>query len=52
MIEDTEKRGLTFSGQIPIMTAEEAQVKRTEELEEAVDRDVENQIGDGTPKSE
>lgn len=49
-IKDTEKRGLTLSGQIPTMTAEEAQAKRVEELEEAVDRDVDQEIGDGTPK--
>ena len=49
-IKDTEKRGLTLSGQIPIMTADEAQAKRAEELEEAVDRTVDKEIGDGTPK--
>ncbi len=49
-IKDTEKRGLTLSGQIPIMSAEEAQAKRTEELEEAVDERVAKDIGDGTPK--
>jgi predicted PurR-regulated permease PerM len=50
-IKDTEKRGLTLSGQIPIMSAEEAQAKRTEELEEAVDNAADDQeLGDGTPK--
>lgn len=52
-VKDTEKRGLTLSGQIPIMTAEEAQAKRASELEHEVDRRVEvADIGDGTPKKE
>ena len=52
-VKDTEKRGLTLSGQIPIMTAEEAQAKRASELEHEVDRRVEvADIGDGTPKPE
>ncbi|MEO7097014.1 MAG: hypothetical protein ABI175_27390, partial [Polyangiales bacterium] len=51
-IKDTEQRGLTLSGQIPIMTSEEAQAKRTEELEDAVDSAVESDTGDGTPKSD
>jgi putative heme transporter len=50
-IKDTEKRGLTLSGQIPIMSAEEARAKRAEELEDAVDKSVEHvDLGDGTPK--
>ncbi len=52
-VKDTEKRGLTLSGQIPIMTAEEAQAKRAEELEHEVDKRVDEAgIGDGTPKPE
>ena len=52
-VKDTEKRGLTLSGQIPIMTAEEAQAKRASELEHEVDKRVEAAgIGDGTPKPE
>lgn len=50
-IKDTEQRGLTLSGQIPVMNPEEAQAKRTETLEAAVDRAAaDTDIGDGTPK--
>jgi hypothetical protein len=50
-IKDTEKRGLTLSGQIPIMTPEEAQAKRATELEQEVDDAADSGgITDGTPK--
>jgi predicted PurR-regulated permease PerM len=51
-IKDTEKRGLTLSGQIPIMTPEEAQAKRVTQLEDEVDNSVEAASSDGTPKPE
>jgi predicted PurR-regulated permease PerM len=47
-IKDTEQRGLTLSGQIPIMTPEGAHAKRAAELEAAVEGD----LDDSAPKPE
>lgn len=51
-IKETEQRGLTLSGQIPVTNpnSEEAQARHTETLENVADAAAEIEIGDGTPK--